>query len=125
MVSALPPHPAAPASVPPRLRPATFDDYERIERLVREHDCSFPSESDWRSLWLENPLRARLAKNAPIGWVLETRDGELVGTMGTVQTLYAFNGSSLVNAMGRAWFVKEPYRGFALALMAEYFGQDS
>ncbi len=111
------------ALTPPRIRPAHLDDYERIQRLALDHSSDLPPEEDWRSLWLDNPLQARAGRDLPIGWVLETQTGEMVGTMGTVRTLYAFRGNELVSAAGRFWFVAAPYRGFALQLMDEYFSQ--
>ncbi len=78
---------------------------------------------DWRSLWRDNPLRNRSGNDFPIGWVLETQAGEMVGTMGTVRSLYKFRGDDLISAASRAWFVKAPYRGFALRLMDEYLNQ--
>ena len=56
----------------PRLRAARLEDYEQIARLGLEHSLDVPDYEDWSSLWLNNPLRGRLGKDFPIGWVLET-----------------------------------------------------
>jgi len=108
--------------VPPRLRETRLDDYEKIRELGLEFSLDLPAQDDWRRLWLDNPLRAK-SGDFPIGWVLETPDGEMVGTMGTVRVPYKFRGSDLVSAVSRAWFVKTPYRPFALLLMNEYLNQ--
>ncbi len=116
--------PMSPAAlVAPRLRLACLDDYEKIRQLALAHASDLPAREDWRRLWLDNPLRTRFANDFPIGWVLESRNGEMVGTMGTVWALYKFRGNDLVSAAGRFWFVTPPYRGFALQLMDEYFSQ--
>ena len=116
--------PMSPAAlVPPRLRLACLDDYEKIQQLALAHASDLPAREDWRRLWLDNPLRTRFANDFPIGWVLESRSGEMVGTMGTVWALYKLRGDDLVSAAGRFWFVAAPYRGFALQLMDEYFSQ--
>lgn len=65
----------------------------------------------------------RLGKAFPIGWVFETAAGEIVGSMDTIPTRYAFRGSDLVAAASGAWCVKAQYRGLALQLIDEYFNQ--
>lgn len=113
-----------PSSVPtPRIRPARLEDYQEIRRLGLEHSLDVPSYEDWSGTWLNNPLRGNLAKDLPIGWVLETDGRELVGCMGTASSHYIFRGESLISAVARAWFVRLEYRGFALELMDEYLNQ--
>lgn len=108
---------------PPRLRPARFDDYERIVQLGLAHSFEVPLLDDWRHLWVDNPLWQRLGKHWPIGWVLETAAGEIVGSTGNVPLPYKFRGEDIIAASGRAWSVKAPYRGLALWLMDEHFNQ--
>lgn len=110
---------------PPQLRSARVEDYEKIRQLALAHSLDFPPLEDWRSLWLDNPIMHRLGKDWPIGWVLETASGEIVGNFGTVSSLYKFRGDDLVSAAGRFWFVAAPYRGFALQLMDEYLNHDA
>jgi hypothetical protein len=74
-------------------------------------------------LWLKNPLWSRLGHDWPIGWVLENTDGRLVGSLVNIPSLYKFRGQDLICANGRGWVVDPEYRGFALALMGEYFSQ--
>jgi len=107
----------------PLLRAARLEDYQDIQRLGLEHSLDVPSYEDWSGLWLNNPLRVRLSKNFPIGWVLETNRGELVGCMGTAWSRYTFQGETLISAVARAWFAPVEYRGFALELMDEYLNQ--
>ncbi|HXW76692.1 MAG TPA: hypothetical protein VEJ20_04705, partial [Candidatus Eremiobacteraceae bacterium] len=107
----------------PQLRRARLDDYDRIQRLGWSYLLEIPARDDWRRLWLDNPLHARFGHDLPLGWILESRSGEVVGTMGTVWAPYRFRGDELVAAASRAWFVKAPYRAFALRLMDEYLSQ--
>ncbi len=107
----------------PLLRTARLEDYQDIQRLGLEHSLDVPSYEDWSGLWLNNPLRVRLGKDFPIGWVLETNGGELVGCMGTAWSRYTFQGETLISAVARAWFAPVEYRGFALELMDEYLNQ--
>jgi hypothetical protein len=109
--------------LPPKLRPARLEDYQTIARLALVYSLDVPPYEDWSTLWLDNPLRTRSGKDFPIGWVLELPGGEMVGTMGTVRLRYTFRGDDLISAASRAWFVTDPYRGFALQLMDEYLNQ--
>jgi hypothetical protein len=109
----------------PRLREATFDDYEQIIALESSRRLRYRSCEDWRHLWLENPLYQRLGADWPIGWVLEDQDRRIVGTIGNVPVPYVFRGRNLIVAAGRAWAVDDRYRTFALMLMDQYFGQSS
>jgi hypothetical protein len=112
------------ASLPaPTLRPARFDDYERIVQLGSTHGFTATSRHDWEHIWQGNPLWPRLGRDWPIGWVLETADGAIVGSAGNVPFLYKFRGQDLIAASGRAWSVARPYRGLALWLMDEHFSQ--
>jgi hypothetical protein len=100
-----------------------FDDYENIRTLLLDHAMGCPSFEDWRHRWVDNALWQRLGGALPIGWVLETAPGEIVGSMETVPTLYKFRGSDLVAAASVAWCAKASYRGYALQLIDEYFNQ--
>jgi hypothetical protein len=108
---------------PPKLRLLRFDDYEQTNALLSANSFASLTYEDWRGIWVDNPLWARMGKACPIGWVLETSVGETVGMLGSVLTLYKYRGDDLVSAGGRTWFVTAPYRGFALQLLAEYFSQ--
>ena len=115
-------------SAPPlrtQLRRATFDDHEKIRRLEATLDPEASSLGDWRALWAESPLWPALQSTWPIGWVLETADGEIVGCLSNVPLRYHFRGQSLLAASGRGWVVAPKYRGFALWLLEERFTQPS
>lgn len=117
------PHRTADSASVPTLRPARLDDYDKIRHLAFDHALEFPDAEDWRRLWLANPLTPRHGPDSPIGWVLETPAGEIVGHFGSVRTLYKLRGDDVVAAAGRAWIVTAAYRGFALQLVDEYFNQ--
>ncbi|MBV8148427.1 MAG: hypothetical protein JO092_04990 [Candidatus Eremiobacteraeota bacterium] len=122
MSAAEEPQPGAPLPAP-HVRPTRLEDYPRIAQLGLAHALDVPPYEDWSRLWLENPVRTRLGKHYPIGWVLETPRGEVVGCMGTVHAPYTFRGENLISAVARAWFVPVQYRGFALELMDAYMNQ--
>ena len=108
----------------PLLRPARLSDYDQIRELGLLFSLDVPPEEDWRRLWLDNPLRDRFGDKLPLGWILETRSGEMVGTMGTVLSSYTLEGTEFISAVSRAWFVIEKYRAFAMLLMEEYLNQE-
>ncbi|MBV8364242.1 MAG: hypothetical protein JO193_06730 [Candidatus Eremiobacteraeota bacterium] len=105
------------------IRPARFSDYERISRLERTF-CFKPTPyADWEMLWVASPLWRRLGAHWPIGWVLESSTGEIVGSMGNIPLLYHFRGEELIAASGRGWGVVPQFRAFALWLLEERFDQ--
>ncbi len=107
----------------PNLRTMRFEDYGAIRKLALDHDMSMPPVEDWEHRWRDNPVWEGLDGRSPIGWVLESASGEIVGSMETVPVLYKFRGSDLVSAASALWCVSAPYRGFALQLIDEYFNQ--
>lgn len=107
----------------PRLRAARFDDYEQIVRLEAKLSAEAPSVDDWRLLWQGSPLWPQIEKTWPIGWVLETDGGEIVGSIGNIPLGYHFQGEYLIATTGRGWVVAPQYRGFALWLLDERFNQ--
>ncbi len=107
----------------PKLRSMRFEDYDAIQKLALDNSMSFSPVEDWEHRWRSNPVWQRLDGRSPIGWVLETTTGEIVGSMETVPVLYKFRGSDLVSAASALWCVSPPYRGYGLQLLAEYFNQ--
>ncbi len=107
----------------PNLRTMRFEDYGAIRKLALDHSMSMPSVEDWEHRWRDNPVWEGPDGRSPIGWVLESASGEIVGSMETVPVLYKFRGSDLVSAASALWCVSAPYRGFALQLIDEYFNQ--
>ena len=108
---------------PPQLRVARLEDWEQIHRLEKAHFPAAHGFDDWSRLWLENPLWPRLGDRWPMGWLLEDRDGRVVGSLLNIPTLCHFQGRELINAVGRGWAVDRAYRGYALWLLDEYYSQ--
>jgi hypothetical protein len=106
----------------PQIRLARFDDYQQIARLGSAF-FEVPPFNDWRGIWLDNPLWQRLGTDWPIGWVLQTATGEIVGQLMNVPSMYTLRGQGLICGFGRYWAVADAYRGYALWLIDEYFNQ--
>src|SRR5262249_16436586 len=103
----------------PRMRSASLEDYPYLATLCRRNGREFLDEKEWHHRYLANPAYMTVAKDWPIGWVLES-GGEVVGFMGNVPFVYHFMGKSMVAAVPTSWVVGQPFRGYA-ALFADYF----
>jgi len=114
---------ASHARVAPQLRLASFNDYEAIAHVGSANLLRTGPFQDWQRLWLDSPLWSRLGKDWPMGWLLETASGEIVGTFMNLPSLYKFRGHDLICGNSRAWAVMPEYRGYALWLIDEYFNQ--
>ncbi len=104
----------APLTAAPHLREATFDDYGQIAKLQERNGLTSRSREDWLGLWIGNPAYEKLAGKWPIGWVLETRHGELVGTIGNIPMAYTFRGRPYFASTSCGWAVDPEYRSFSL-----------
>ncbi|MDQ6699157.1 MAG: hypothetical protein M3Z36_03110 [Acidobacteriota bacterium] len=106
-----------------RLREAGFADHAAISALEAAQGLKPKAFAEWCALWKDNPCYRELGPGWPIGWVLETKDGEIVGSLCNLPLPYLYRGRKLLVATGRGWAVEEKYRGYALLLMDEYLNQ--
>ena len=80
------------------------------------------NQSEWKHLWVNNPVYKQYP-DWPIGWVLETREKEIVGYVGNVPLSYEFQGRRILAATSRAVVVDLQHRAYSLALLSCFFGQ--
>lgn len=113
--------PAKPTSVA-QVQPALFADAEAIGEIHKRNGLGEFDASAWRSIWESYPFAADF-RDIPIGWVLETSTGALVGTIGNVHMLYELDGRRLRAAIATAWAVDAEHRGRALHLTTAFFKQ--
>jgi hypothetical protein len=59
----------------------------------------------------------------PVGWVLETGSGEIVGSIANLPLEYRMDGRRLIAAASCGWAVDDPYRGSALRLLSSFMNQ--
>ena len=108
---------------PPRLRQATFEDYNQIAALQAANGLSVKPREAWLHLWRNNPAYWQ-RPGWPIGWVLEDESsGRIVGSLENIPCLYRFCGHTYVGAFGRGWAVDVRYRAYALLLLARQLQQ--
>jgi len=106
----------------PRVRLASFDDYEQIRAVQAANGLSTKTREQWLHLWQNNPACWELP-GWPAGWVLENECGSIVGALENVPCLYRLGGRTYVCAFGRGWAVESAYRVYALQLIASQMRQ--
>jgi hypothetical protein len=101
-----------------KIREAVFADYRQIAELHVRNGHSARSYEDWRATWTGNPVYRQGGGQWPIGWVLETADGRIVGSIANIPLAYQLRGRKLRAATSRAWIVDAGYRSYSMALMS-------
>lgn len=108
----------------PKLREASFKDYEQVASLESRHGLAKgKSYEEWSHLWLGNPLYRELQGDWRIGWVLEDENNQIVGSMGNIPLLYEFEGRRILAASGRSWVAEPTYRSASLLLLDHVINQ--
>jgi hypothetical protein len=105
-----------------RIRPATFQDAEAIAQVCQRNGMSGLDTATWRECWEGYPFAGQF-RDVPIGWVLETQSGGVVGNLGNVRLLYEIGGRRLRAGIATAWAVDAGHRGQSLALMVAFLEQ--
>jgi len=107
----------------PRLREASFKDYDQIALLESRHGFSELSHEAWGHLWERNPLYREMQASWSIGWVLEDEDNRIVGSLGNIPLSYEFGGRRIVVAASRFWVADPEYRCASLLLVNKLITQ--
>jgi hypothetical protein len=98
-----------------QLRRASFADYAQIVELQTRNGLNTRSYADWCALWSKNPAYSEPSQ--PIGWVLESSGGTIVGFLGNLPIAYTFRGRDLAAVTGHSWVVDQRYRGHSVVLL--------
>jgi hypothetical protein len=107
----------------PKLREASFGDYEQIASLESRYGLGTRSLERWHYVWLDNPAYRDLQPGWTIGWVIEDENGRIVGSMGNVPLSYEFQGRRILAASGRSWVADLAYRSISLSLVDRVINQ--
>ena len=105
-----------------RIRTATLADAPAIAEVQRRNGMGDLDPVAWRSRWEAYPL-ATWFRDVPIGWVLETDEGSVVGILENVQTLFEFDGRPVKVVVAAGWAVDSEYRSKSLPLMTTFLRQ--
>src|ERR1700691_2237675 len=107
----------------PKLREASFEDYPRIPALQVANGLQTKTYEEWKHQWINNPAYPQIQASLPIGWVLESEDKQIVGSLGNIPLFYELEGQRLLASVAHAWTVDMRYRGYSLWLLDRYFSQ--
>ena len=107
-----------------KIRSASFSDYDQIAALQLRNGMRESSRECWEGLWRGNPACPNPDKQSPIGWVLETDAGEVVGFIGNLPLLFHFRGHELKAATGVGWAVDKAYRSYSMQLLHHFLRQN-
>lgn len=100
---------------PPVIRQATFADYGSIAALQKRNGLRIETNERWLHLWTGNPAYQRQPE-WPIGWVLETASGEIVGSISSIPDRYHYRGRYLNACILGAWAVDPEHRRHSMML---------
>src|ERR1700724_1658578 len=107
-----------------KIREAIFDDYDQIASLQIRNGLTARANSDWITLWRSNPVYEELKHQFPIGWVLETGEGALVGSIGNIPLACHFRGQKRRAAAACDWVVDRSYRSSSMLLLDRFMSQN-
>jgi len=96
------------------VREASLADYEQIAALQIRNGLTARSYEDWITLWQDNPVYQEWEAQWPIGWVLETESGGIVGWVGNIPSAYQFRKRRLYAATPWSWVVDGSHRGYGM-----------
>jgi hypothetical protein len=109
---------------PPKVREASAEDYDQIAALQIRNGLATRPYDDWMALWRGNPVYEPHGGQWPIGWVLETESGEIVGSIGNVPLAYHFRGRELRAAAPCSWAVDARYRAYSMLILDRLLRQE-
>ena len=106
----------------PIVREAVLADADEIQKLTEKVGMPVRPGLDWPRFWRDNPVWPSTSQEPRIGWALETH-GQIVGVVGSIPQQFQYGDQKLIGATA-AWYAVHPqYRGYGLALTAEFFKQ--
>src|SRR5277367_2772664 len=93
------------SSKPPKLREVRLDDHSQVAALALKSGLDADDLRAWKNLWMDNPTFHEIKVKFPMGWVLESADGSIVGYLGNIPMRYELEGRRIIVATGRSWVV--------------------
>jgi len=105
-----------------RIRPATLADTQAIGQVQKRNGMGDLDPVAWRSRWEAFPFVPEF-RDIPIGWVLETAQGAVVGVLENVHSRFEFGGRPIKGVVAAGWAVDPEFRSNALTLMTTFLRQ--
>lgn len=110
------------AGTPARVREALFSDFQAVYEMKRRWGLIPDSFENWKRIWRDNPALPHCPHRLPIGWVLEA-DGQVVGFLGNIASLYHFRGKKLLAVTGHGLVVEPAHRMISFTLNSAFYRQ--
>lgn len=107
----------------PRLREASWGDYEQIAALESRYGLGTGGFEKWQHLWVNNPAYRDLGGRWTIGWVIEDENKQIVASIANVPLSYELGDTRILAVSGRSWVADLPYRSKALSLLDRVINQ--
>ena len=100
------------------IAPSDLEDVARFVSRVSGSDTPLPRAVE-RLSWilLENPARG---PGDPLGWLLRTPSGEVVGCMCCAPQKFCFGQTTLTLMMANSFYVDDRYRGAGTSILLKY-----
>lgn len=105
-----------------RVRAASFEDAAAIRLLNQRNGMGELDKVACREGWERYPFAAEF-RDVPIGWVLETDEGAVVGNLDNIQLLYELRGRRIKGVVAAGWVVDPAHRGKSLQLLTAFLRQ--
>jgi hypothetical protein len=102
------------------VREASFDDYEGIMSVRRACGLTERDRASWEHHWTGNP---HWSPATPIGWVVESPEGRILGTFSSIPVAYQLGGRRLLAGVGNSYAVLPEGRKRSLQLMTAFCDQ--
>ena len=106
-----------------KVREASFADHAGISALQLRNGLEPAPDDEWEGLWTRNPAYLEVKDRWPIGWVVESEAGEIVGYIGNIPLAYHFRGRPIRATSPCGWAVDPPYRRDALRMLGRVASQ--
>ncbi|MHB8900482.1 MAG: hypothetical protein ACYC6Y_17150, partial [Thermoguttaceae bacterium] len=103
------------------VREATFDDHEGIMAVRRTCGLTQRDRPSWEHYWTGNP---HWTPGSPIGWVIESRKGRILGTFSTIPVAYQLSGRRLIAGVGNSYAVLPEGRKRSLQVVTQFCHQN-
>ena len=104
------------------LREACIKDYSAIPAFHARNGFPTLSPNEWTQFWESNPV-CKQARDWPIGWVVETAQGEIVGSLANIPQIYFFNDHPILVGIASSWITDPRYRCYSMVLLDRFMRQ--
>ena len=105
-----------------RVRPALLSDLEGIRAVSLRNGLSSFDPEERRNWCLSHPFRKEF-EGIPMGWVLESKEKEIVGTFSNIHMMYELDGKCVKCGVAGSWGVDVEHRNSSLLLAMAFFSQ--